>query len=143
MRKLRVYELAKELNVDSKKLVEKLQEAGINVKSYMSTLDEFEVSKAKELLTKSNAKSNVIVEEKRVSRRVIRRRRVRNIPVSKAEKSLAREHLKKEDVKSREQELKIKSEEKSEVVEEKETLDKVNIKDKEEIITKTDEKATL
>ena len=140
MRKLRVYELAKELNVDSKKLVEKLQEAGINVKSYMSTLDEFEVSKAKELLTKSNAKSNVIVEEKRVSRRVIRRRRVRNIPVSKAEKSLAREHLKKEDVKSREQELKIKSEEKSEVVEEKETLDKVNIKDKEEIITKTDEK---
>jgi translation initiation factor IF-2 len=40
MAKVRVYELAKELNMESKKLVEKLQSGGMNIKNYMSTLDE-------------------------------------------------------------------------------------------------------
>ena len=80
MSKTRVYELAKELNMDSKKLVEKLQKAGINVRSYMSTLDEFELSRARKLMSDTPSDSKVVVEEKRISRRVIRRRRVRTAP---------------------------------------------------------------
>ncbi len=102
MSKIRVYELARELNMDSKKLVEKLQKAGINVKSYMSTLDEFELSRARKLMAESPSESNVIVEEKRVSKRVIRRRRIRTAP------SPQEEEIKKE------AELKEKREEKQE-----------------------------
>lgn len=45
----RIYELAKELNVPSKKLVEAAEKAGINVKNHMSTIDE----KAEKTLTDS------------------------------------------------------------------------------------------
>ncbi len=79
MSKKRVYEVARELNIESKKLVEKLQKAGINVKSYMSTLSEEEALEAKRLITESSSKE-VAVEEKRISARVIRRRRVKSAP---------------------------------------------------------------
>jgi translation initiation factor IF-2 len=46
MAKVRVYELAKELNMDNKTLVDKLQSSGMNVKNYMSTLDEATIKKA-------------------------------------------------------------------------------------------------
>jgi len=39
MAKVRVYELAKEFNIESKVLVEKLNATGMIVKNYMSTLD--------------------------------------------------------------------------------------------------------
>ena len=39
MAKIRVYQLAKDLNMDSKELVDKLKACGLNVKNYMSTLD--------------------------------------------------------------------------------------------------------
>lgn len=45
----RIYELAKELNVPSKNLVEAAEKAGINVKNHMSTIDE----KAEKTLTDS------------------------------------------------------------------------------------------
>ena len=47
MAKVRVYELAKELSMDSKELVDKLKAGGIPVKNYMSTLDEQVVAKAR------------------------------------------------------------------------------------------------
>ncbi len=73
MAKVRVYELAKELNIESKELVEKLKSGGMAVKNYMSTLDDSEIKKAKEIL-----KGNVseVIEEKRIKRNVIRRRKV-------------------------------------------------------------------
>lgn len=43
MEKVRVYELAKELNTTSKRLMEKLAEIDINVKNHMSLLDEKEL----------------------------------------------------------------------------------------------------
>ena len=74
MAKVRVYELAKELNLESKKLVEKLQAGGMDVKNYMSTLDENAVQQAKEIV--SGGVSEVeVVEEKRVKPTVIRRRK--------------------------------------------------------------------
>jgi translation initiation factor IF-2 len=72
MAKVRVYELAKELGMDSKELVEKLKAGGMNIKNYMSTLDEAAVARARDVV--SGAVSEV-VEEKRIKPTVIRRRK--------------------------------------------------------------------
>jgi translation initiation factor IF-2 len=72
MAKVRVYELAKELNMESKDLVDKLKARGINVKNYMSTLDEDAVTKAREVAL---GKLSEVIEEKRIRPTVIRRRK--------------------------------------------------------------------
>ena len=54
MSKKRVYELAKELDVPSKDLVEKAQKLGIDVKNHMSTLSEDNVKQIKGVETKPN-----------------------------------------------------------------------------------------
>ena len=40
MKKVRIHELAKKLGVSSKRLVKEVQDLGVDVKSYMSTIDE-------------------------------------------------------------------------------------------------------
>ena len=40
MRKIRIYELARELSIPSKKLVDALADLDLNVQSHMSTIDE-------------------------------------------------------------------------------------------------------
>ncbi len=128
MSKTRVYELARELNMDSKELVQKLQKAGINVKSYMSTLDEFELSRARKLMTGSPSESKVMVEEKRISKRVIRRRRVRTTP-SPQEKVIKKE-AKLEEKREEKQREKVIS---KEIKEEKKVEEQQRIKVKEKI----------
>ncbi len=127
MSKTRVYELARELNMDSKKLVKKLQEAGINVKSHISTLDEFELSKARKLMADNNPEEKVI--EKRVSKRVIRRRRIRTAPVKeeKVEESQKAEESKKVEAKE-EKKVEIEEAEKQQPV-----LEEAEVKAKEEV----------
>mgnify|MGYP003082110812 CR=1 FL=1 len=51
MSKTRVYELAKELNVASKEIIEKAKEVGISYNSHMSTMEEAEISKIKGILS--------------------------------------------------------------------------------------------
>ncbi|MBW2107201.1 MAG: translation initiation factor IF-2 [Deltaproteobacteria bacterium] len=72
MPKIRVYELAKQLNTTNKDLLEKLKELNVSVKSHMSSVDEQVVSLVKEVMF--GGKSEVIV-ERRVKDTVIRRRR--------------------------------------------------------------------
>jgi len=72
MAKVRVYELAKELNMESKKLVERLEAGGMDINNYMSTLDEGAIEKARNII--SGAISEV-VEERRIKPTVIRRRK--------------------------------------------------------------------
>jgi translation initiation factor IF-2 len=72
MAKVRVYELAKELSMDSKELVEKLKAGGIPVKNYMSTLDDQLVAKAREVAL---GVVSEVIEEKRIRPTVIRRRK--------------------------------------------------------------------
>ncbi|MBU0989081.1 MAG: translation initiation factor IF-2 N-terminal domain-containing protein, partial [Proteobacteria bacterium] len=72
MAKVRVYELAKELDMESKQLVDKLTAGGMDVKNYMSTLDEQEIVRAKGIV--SGAVSEVVV-EKRIKPTLIRRRK--------------------------------------------------------------------
>lgn len=55
MSKARIYEIAKELNVDSKLIVEKLKEMHIDVKNHMSSITEEESAKVKQAFQKSAA----------------------------------------------------------------------------------------
>ena len=57
MGKMKVHELAKELGLSSKDLMEKLQSMKIEVKSHLSTLEEDEIAKIKKGLDKSSSKS--------------------------------------------------------------------------------------
>lgn len=66
MSKLRVHEIAKEINVPSKDLVEKLQAKGFDVKNHMSTLSEKEVGTIKEIFTEKKETTKVVKEVKEV-----------------------------------------------------------------------------
>jgi len=72
MAKIRVYELARQLNMTNKVLLEKLSEMNISVKSHMSVVDEETASRTKEVIL--GRKREVLV-EKRVKETVIRRRK--------------------------------------------------------------------
>jgi len=72
MTKMRVYELAKELEMENKVLVDAIREMNIEVKSHSSSLSEEEVALIKGHL--SGTKS-LVVEEQRIKSTVIRRRR--------------------------------------------------------------------
>lgn len=80
MAKIRIYELARDLNVTNKELVEKIRNMDIDVKSHMSSLDDKAVTRIKMNLLGSPQKE---VEETRIKPSIIRRRkkRVRQIPV--------------------------------------------------------------
>ena len=74
MPKKRVHELAKELNLENKDLIARLEKIGITVKSHSSSLEDDEVEKIKDVLLTSESRQ--IVEE-RIKSTVIRRRAVR------------------------------------------------------------------
>jgi translation initiation factor IF-2 len=96
MAKVRVYELAKELELESKQLVEKLTAGGMDIKNYMSTLDEQSVVRAREIV--SGAVSEVVV-EKRIKPTVIRRRKkVVRIEQASPETVVAEEKIPEEKV---------------------------------------------
>jgi len=74
MGKIRIYELARELNMTNKQLLEKLEELGIPVKSHMSSVEESEIDGIK---AKIRGKKQPELVEKRIRPSVIRRRRVK------------------------------------------------------------------
>lgn len=73
MPKKRVHELAKELGLESKVLIARLEKIGISVKAASSSLDENEVERAKKELTAGELREVV---EQRIKTTVIRRRTV-------------------------------------------------------------------
>jgi translation initiation factor IF-2 len=81
MAKIRVYELARDLNMTNKTLMDKMKDMDISVKSHMSSLEEEEVD-----LVKSNlfGKKAETVVETRIRPTVIRRRR-KAVPVKPEE----------------------------------------------------------
>lgn len=56
---MKVHELAKELNVESKELIEKIKELDIDVKSHLSVLNEEQIQKIKEFLNMDDEKIKV------------------------------------------------------------------------------------
>jgi translation initiation factor IF-2 len=73
MSKIRVYELAKELNMDSKELEDKLKAGGLDIKNHMSVLDESSYNKAMDII--KGVSTSQVIEEKRLNPGVIRRRK--------------------------------------------------------------------
>ena len=57
MGKVKIHELAKELDLTSKEIIEKATELGIEAKSHMSSIDESEADKIKEKLSKKSSKT--------------------------------------------------------------------------------------
>ncbi|MDP2724796.1 MAG: translation initiation factor IF-2 N-terminal domain-containing protein, partial [Syntrophales bacterium] len=84
MTKKRVHELAKELTIESKYLIDHLKTLGIEVKSHQSSLEDGDVERVKRLL---RAKEPHDLIEKRVKDTVIRRRVVHK-PVEEKETSV-------------------------------------------------------
>jgi len=74
MARLRVYELARDLNMTNKVLLEKLNNLDISVKSHMSALDDDDISIIKTSFFGTQKKEST-VEETRIKSTVIRRRR--------------------------------------------------------------------
>ncbi len=72
MAKIRVYELARDLNLENKILLSKLNDLDISVKSHMSALDDDTVTKIRQQLF---GKKEETIEETRVKPTVIRRRK--------------------------------------------------------------------
>ncbi len=72
MTRMRVHELAKELNMNNKDLIDRILKLGIQVKNHMSTLTESTVEKIRQQFTEDKTET---VEEKRIGRAVIRRRK--------------------------------------------------------------------
>jgi translation initiation factor IF-2 len=93
MAKVRVYELAKELNMDNKALVDKLQSSGLDVKNYMSTLDDAAIKKAREIVA---GVVSGVVEEKRIKSTVIRRRKKLSEVETEPSKEAVKEEFEKE-----------------------------------------------
>ncbi|MBC7087321.1 MAG: translation initiation factor IF-2 [Tissierellales bacterium] len=59
MAKIRIYELAKELNMSSKELVEKISELNIGVHSHMSSIEEEDAKLIKEIILDENKKETL------------------------------------------------------------------------------------
>ena len=74
MTKKRVYELAKELGIDSKDLISRLEKFGIAVKSHSSTLEDADVEKIQKELLSGEPHEMV---EQRIKSTIIRRRAIR------------------------------------------------------------------
>ena len=74
MGKIKIYELAKELNLTSKEVIEKANKLGIEAKTHMSTVDETQAKKIKEQFVKKPAEKPAKKEEKKAP--VIIRREV-------------------------------------------------------------------
>ena len=71
MGKIKIHEIAKKLGVNSKDVLEKAQELGLDVKTHMSSVDESETKKIEAKFSNSNAKKEV--KEKRDNPVIIRR----------------------------------------------------------------------
>ena len=71
MGKIKIHEIAKKLGINSKDVLEKAQELGLDVKTHMSSVDESEAKKIEAKFSNSNAKKEV--KEKRDNPVIIRR----------------------------------------------------------------------
>jgi translation initiation factor IF-2 len=93
MAKIRVYELARELNMTNKVLIDKMSQLDLEVKSHMSSLEDETVAQIKNALLGKPAEK---VEETRIKPTVIRRRRKKVVapePVDDAETAPVEEDL--------------------------------------------------
>jgi translation initiation factor IF-2 len=94
MKKMRVFELAKELSIDAKELLRIAKDLAISVENTMSVLDVHDADRIKKRLEKDTQKKEEqpaveVYEEKRVSTTIIRRR-ARTVAAPEAEEAAAK-----------------------------------------------------
>ena len=96
MARVRVYEIARDLKMESKALVQRLKEMGIDVNTHQSTLSADQVLRIKKELGTGEASSSA----KASARKVIRRRRASGEPAKETACATAKpaESDKKEEV---------------------------------------------
>ncbi|MGD8824607.1 MAG: translation initiation factor IF-2 N-terminal domain-containing protein, partial [Myxococcales bacterium] len=85
MSKVRVYEVARELGVENRDLIQRIATLGIQVRNHMSVLDPVEVDRIKRSLEKDRGETMV---EERIRPTVVRRKRKKSAqpePVAAAE----------------------------------------------------------
>jgi translation initiation factor IF-2 len=87
--KLRVYELAKELNLANKELLTKIEKMGIEVKNHMSSLEDEEVSKIRD---EFNPKKR---EEKKVEVKKEKKKEIKKVEEKKQPKKMSKDLSKK------------------------------------------------
>ncbi|MGD8991275.1 MAG: translation initiation factor IF-2 [Desulfobacterales bacterium] len=132
MAKLRVYELARDLNMTNKVLIAKLNDLDIDVKSHMSALEEEAITKVKSTLFGAKEET---VEETRIKPTVIRRRRktvkVEAVEPSEAETQEADAAAARKEEAAEEVDQKVDAEETAEVaaVEEPEKIQEADDED--------------
>ncbi|MDD9945375.1 MAG: translation initiation factor IF-2 [Myxococcales bacterium] len=78
MSKTRVYEVARELGLENREVMERLASLGVQVRNHMSSMEEVEVDRLKRALDKDKRKD--VVEERMRGGRVVRRRSKRGKP---------------------------------------------------------------
>ncbi|HCM90931.1 MULTISPECIES: translation initiation factor IF-2 [Vagococcus] len=84
MSKKRVYELAKELDLSSKNIVDKAHSMGIDVKNHMSTLTDSDITKLKQTMKKNTqVEEKTVVKKENVSKEASRSTQVENKAKSK------------------------------------------------------------
>lgn len=73
MGKIKIYELAKELNLTSKEIMEKAKELGLEIKTHMSSIEEKEANKIREKYAKKENKVKKEEKKQQVAPVIIRR----------------------------------------------------------------------
>ena len=96
-KKLRVFELARQLSMENKELLEKIGNMGIEAKSHLSSLDDDIVEKIRAGIRGgdvdgSDAKQSSI-EEKRIGKKIIRRRKAKPKEKPQKVKKIEKAHL--------------------------------------------------
>nr|WP_058485341.1 translation initiation factor IF-2 [Defluviitalea phaphyphila] len=109
---MRVYEIAKQLNISSKELIEKLKEFGINVHSHMSTLEDDETSLIIEYYKKEedindNEKPQNSKNKNNKKNKVKTKSNSKNEKSNNNKKQKSKNKLKEEDENIEEEEIKI------------------------------------
>ena len=64
--KMKLYELAKEMNVSSKELLEQAKMIGINIKSHLSVISDEDISNLKERYKRQNIDTKKIIHKKKI-----------------------------------------------------------------------------
>ena len=118
MKKMRIFELAKDLSVDTKDLLKIAKDLAISVENNMSMIDVHDIERIKKRFQKDSEKApeqsseEMYVENKRVSANVIRRRARVSAPPVKPEEALVVVEVKPEEETPQEPEKKEEKKEK-------------------------------
>ena len=75
--KMKIYELAKQMNIESKKLVDIAIKNGIDVKSHLSTIEDEEAEKLKKILSGNTENKTKWWKRNLINENLNRRRKVR------------------------------------------------------------------